>query len=82
MAFSHTAATDQQIISHSLRLALIASQVRRAWHSGAIDADEAMGVLDRAINEICSSRAMAWDQPRGGPFVTAHGESPTPEKSS
>jgi len=77
-----TASTDQQVISHSLRLALIACQLRRAWHAGGIDADEAMGVLDRAISEIRSFRAMGWDQTPGGPLVTPLGESPTRAKSS
>lgn len=70
-------ADDREVISHSLRLALIACQLRRAWHSGAIDADAAMGGLDRAISDICSSRAMRWHKAPGDRFATLPRENPT-----
>lgn len=60
MANSQTGATDQEVICQSLRLALIACQLRRTWHAGVIDADEAMRGLDRAIGEICLPRSMEW----------------------
>jgi hypothetical protein len=51
-------ATERQITCRALQLALVATQLRTAWHAGAMDADTAMRSLDRAVRELCSRRAM------------------------
>lgn len=48
-----------------LLLALVANQLRTAWHAGVIDAETAMRGLDRTIREICRARA-AKGAPMGG----------------
>jgi len=48
--------TDDAVTCRALLLALAASRVRRAWHSGVIDADAAMRSLDGLISAICTSR--------------------------
>ena len=44
--------TDQ-VICEALRLALVATQLRVAWHAGAMTAEGAMQLLDQALREIC-----------------------------
>jgi hypothetical protein len=56
MATSSTSlALDQKVTCHALQLALVATQLRRAWHAGVLDADTAMKSLDVAVREVCSS---------------------------
>ncbi len=46
-----------------LLLALVANQLRTAWHAGVIDAETAMRGLDRTIREICRParpKALPW----------------------
>jgi hypothetical protein len=50
MATSSTSlAADQDITCHALQLALVATQLRRAWHAGVVDAETAMRNLDEAF---------------------------------
>jgi hypothetical protein len=46
------ASGDEQVTCDALRLSLVATQLRVAWHAGAISADDAMEMLDRAFFEI------------------------------
>jgi hypothetical protein len=48
---------DEQITCQALQLALVATQLRTAWHAGVMDADTAMRSLDRAVGELCRRRA-------------------------
>jgi hypothetical protein len=58
MATSSTLlAADEEITCHALLLALVATQLRRAWHAGVMDADTAMKSLDMAVREACGLRA-------------------------
>jgi hypothetical protein len=53
MGESHiTTARDEQVTCDALRLALVATELRVAWHAGAISAERAMEMLDRASCEI------------------------------
>jgi hypothetical protein len=47
-----TTARDEQVACDALCLALVATQLRVAWHAGAISAERAMEMLDRASCEI------------------------------
>jgi hypothetical protein len=59
MATSLTSsATDQDLTCHAMQLALVATQLRRAWHAGVLDAETAMQSLDVAVREVCYLRAM------------------------
>jgi hypothetical protein len=65
---------DEDVTYQALLLALVASQLRTAWHAGVIDADKAMKSLDNVISEICQHRAVkeASGHPgrhQGGPFT-------------
>ena len=63
MAASSTSlAADPDITCHALQLALVATQLRRAWHAGVVDADTAMRNLDEAVREVCSLRAKDSDK--------------------
>jgi hypothetical protein len=55
---STSLAADRDITCHALQLALVATQLRSAWHAGVLDADTAMRSLDVAVREVCSLRAM------------------------
>ena len=47
-----TTARDDQVICDAVRLALVATELRVAWHAGAISAERAMEMLDPALCEI------------------------------
>ena len=47
-----TTSGDDQLVCDALRLALVATRLRVAWHAGAIGADKAMEVLDQSICKI------------------------------
>ena len=49
---SITDSGDEQVICQALRLALVATQLRVAWHAGAISPDRAMEILDQQFFEI------------------------------
>jgi hypothetical protein len=49
---------DRDVTCHALQLALVATELRRAWHAGVMDADTAMRRLDLAVREVCSLRAV------------------------
>jgi hypothetical protein len=52
--------TPDQVICEALHLALVATQLRVAWHARAITAGGAMQLLDQACREI---RARQKEQP-------------------
>jgi hypothetical protein len=47
-----TASRDDQVTCDAIRLALAATQLRVAWHAGAISAERAMEMLDRTFCQI------------------------------
>ena len=49
---SITTGGDEQVVCRSLQLALVATQLRVAWHAGAVSADRAMEILDQQFCEI------------------------------
>lgn len=44
---------DTDIVCCALQLALVATQLRRAWHAGVMDAETAMRTFDFAARKIC-----------------------------
>jgi hypothetical protein len=64
-ARSTSSVGDEDVTCQGLLLALVASQLRTAWHAGVIDADTAMRSLDDVISEVCRHRAV-----KGIPFST------------
>ena len=56
-------AADADIACRALELALVATQLRAAWHANVIDSDTAMRSLDLAVREVCSLRAMERTEP-------------------
>ena len=55
MPIPATPVIRDDVMCSALLLALVASEVRRAWHAGVIDADTAMRRLDGFLSELCSS---------------------------
>jgi hypothetical protein len=49
-------AEDWQVTCRALQLALVATQLRTAWHAGVMDADAAMRSLDLAVRELSGRR--------------------------
>jgi hypothetical protein len=47
-------ATDRDITCQAFQLALVATQLRSAWHAGVLGADAAMKILDVAVREVCT----------------------------
>jgi hypothetical protein len=45
--------TTDQVICEALRLALVATHLRVAWHARVMTAEGAMQLLDQAFREIC-----------------------------
>ena len=61
---STSLAGNRDITCDALELALVATQLRSAWHAGVLSADMAMRILDVAVREVCNLRAMEI-QPEG-----------------
>jgi hypothetical protein len=55
---STSLAANRDITCDALELALVATQLRSAWHAGVLGADAAMMILDVAVREVCSRGAM------------------------
>ena len=47
---------EGEVSCHALVLALVATQLRTAWHAGVVDGDSAMRCLDEAIRIILEAR--------------------------
>lgn len=48
---------SERIVDEALRVALVTSRVLRAWHSGAVDAQQSMKALWEQYDEIRSPTA-------------------------
>jgi hypothetical protein len=48
---------DDEVTCLALELALVTTNLHRAWHAGVIDADQAMRGIDRVVTAIGKVRA-------------------------
>jgi hypothetical protein len=48
---------DERVICDALRLALVAMDLRTAWHAGVLSAERAMDMLDHAFCEVRPANA-------------------------
>jgi hypothetical protein len=77
MTIPTSALSGQDVTGNALLLALVAVQLRTAWHAGAVDADTAMRSLDRVVAEICSLRAMKHNSAK----VPSSGQGPLTQRA-
>jgi hypothetical protein len=47
---------EAEVTCHSLLLALVATQLRTAWHARVLDAESAMRCLDSVVRTVCEVR--------------------------
>jgi hypothetical protein len=48
---------DEQVVCNALLLALVATQLRVAWHAGAVSAERAMEILDQQSRRVPEGQA-------------------------